>query len=196
MHRPIYFQALDEKGLAVQSMRSDTSLHSGEMLACQGCHNPVHRAAAPKTRNPSAFRRAPSEIAPEPEGSYPFSYPRLVQPVLDRNCVACHTEKKALDLSKGDWEKDKSGWFTSYKNLQKFAFFFDDPRFTTPRTIPGEFGARVSKLMKILDGDHYGLKLSPEDRHRITLWLDCNSDFFGNFQHTAEQSKGEVIPVP
>jgi len=196
VHRPIYFQALDEKGLAVQSMRSDTSLHSGEMLACQGCHNPVHRAAAPKTRNPSAFRRAPSEIAPEPEGSCPFSYPRLVQPVLDRNCVACHTGKKALDLSKGDWEKDKSGWFTSYKNLQKFAFFFDDPRFTTPRTIPGEFGARVSKLMKILDGDHYGLKLSPEDRHRITLWLDCNSDFFGNFQHTAEQSKGEVIPVP
>ena len=196
VHRPIYFQALDENGLAVQSMRSDTYLHSGEMLTCQGCHNPVYRAAPPKRSNPAAFKRAPSEIVPEPEGSHPFSYPRLVQPTLDRNCVACHTEKKALDLSKGDWEKNKSGWYTSYENLRKFAYFYDEPAFTTPRTIPGEFGARASKLLKIIDGDHYGLKLSEEDRHRITLWLDCNSDFFGNFQQTAEQSRGEIVSVP
>ena len=96
----------------------------------------------------------------------------------------------------GDPEKNKTEWFTSYANLEKFAFFYDDVRFTTPRTIPGEFGAKASKLLKIIDGDHYGLKLSPEDRRRITLWLDCNSDFFGNFQHTAEQLKGEVVPVP
>ncbi|MEI6277985.1 MAG: PQQ-binding-like beta-propeller repeat protein [Verrucomicrobiae bacterium] len=196
VHRPIYFQALDESGLAVQSMRSDTYLHSGEMLTCQGCHNPVHRAAPPKKSTPAAFRRAPSEITPEPEGSHPFSFPRLVQPVLDRKCVACHAEKNALDLSMGDPEKNKTEWFTSYANLEKFAFFYDDVRFTTPRTIPGEFGAKASKLLKIIDGDHYGLKLSPEDRRRITLWLDCNSDFFGNFQHTAEQLKGEVVPVP
>ena len=116
--------------------------------------------------------------------------------MLDRYCVACHTEKKAADLSKGAWEKHKFGWYDSYVNLQKFAFFFDDARFTTPRTIPGEFGARTSKLMKILDGDHYGVKLTPEDRHRLTLWLDCNSDFFGSFTRAKEQSQGEVVPVP
>jgi len=29
--------------------------------------------------------------------------------------------------------------------------------------------------------------------HRVTLWLDCNSDFFGNYEHTKEQSEGQVI---
>jgi len=177
-------------------MRSDTYLHAGEMLTCQGCHNPAYRAAASKKANPMAFKRPPSEICPEVEGSHPFSFPLLVQPVLDRNCVACHMKKRALDLTRGDWEKSKTGWYNSYESLQNFAFFYDDPAFTTPRTIPGEFGARASKLMKILDGNHYGLKLSPRDRHRLTLWLDCNSDFFGNFKQTKEQSKGENIPVP
>jgi len=42
--KPVYFQALDERGLAVQSMRSDTYVHPGEGLTCQGCHNPPRRS--------------------------------------------------------------------------------------------------------------------------------------------------------
>ena len=195
VHRPLYFQALDENGFAVQSMRSDTYLHSGEMLTCQGCHNPVHRAPVNKAHTPAAFRRAPSVIAPESEGSRPFSYVRLVQPVLDRNCVACHAEKKALDLSKGDWVKNPHHWYTSYLNLKPYAFFYDNAVFTAPRTIPGKFGARASKLFQILSGDHHGLKLPAPDRHCITLWLDCNSDYFGSFLHNEEQAKGEMVPL-
>ena len=41
-------------------------------------------------RPPLALKRPPSEIKPEVEGSRPFSFPILVQPVLDKNCVACH----------------------------------------------------------------------------------------------------------
>jgi hypothetical protein len=37
-----------------------------------------------------AIRRTPSKIHPGPEGSKPFSYPLLVQPVLDKHCVKCH----------------------------------------------------------------------------------------------------------
>ncbi|MBM4080991.1 MAG: hypothetical protein FJ278_14900, partial [Planctomycetes bacterium] len=40
----LYFQALDERGLAVQTMRSDTYLHPGERLTCQGCHEPKRSA--------------------------------------------------------------------------------------------------------------------------------------------------------
>ena len=193
VHRPIYFQALDENGLAVQSMRSDTYLHSGEMLTCQGCHNPVHRAPLNKARTPAAFRRTPSEIVPEAPDSNPFSYVRLVQPVLDRNCVECHAQKKALELSKGDWENNVNRWSTSYLRLQPYAFFYDNAVFTEPRTIPGKFGARASRLYQLLSGDHHGLKLSKDDFHRIALWLDCNSDYFGSFLHSNEQAEGQAV---
>ena len=97
---PVCFQALDGDGLAVQAMRSATYVHPGETLTCQGCHEPRHVAPKSPPQTPIAMRRAPSRIQPEVEGSKPFSYPRLVQPVLDRQCVKCNAEKpKAFDLS-------------------------------------------------------------------------------------------------
>ena len=61
------------------------------------------------------------------------------------------------------------------------------------RTVAGQFGARAAPLMKYLDEQHYGVKLPPEDLHRLTLWLDCNSEFFGSYEDTAAQSRGEVV---
>ena len=84
--------------------------------------------------------------------------------------------------------------------LVEFAFFFGSVRntydpWTTPRTIPGRFGARASKLYQILKGGHYDVNLSKEDFHRITLWLDCNSDFFGSYENTEAQARGDVVEV-
>ena len=42
------------------------------------------------------------------------------------------------------------------------------------------FGAKAAPLMKYLDKSHYGVELSKEDRHRMILWLDCNSEFLGD----------------
>ena len=38
--RELFFQALDEDGLAVTSMRSGTQFQPGETATCQGCHEP------------------------------------------------------------------------------------------------------------------------------------------------------------
>ena len=35
--------------------------------------------------------------------------------------------------------------------------------------------------------------LSDEGFHRLTLWLDCNSEFFGSYENTGAQSRGEVV---
>ena len=61
---PIYFQAIDARGMAVQSMRSVTYLHPGEQLTCQGCHERKHRPPSrPEMENlPLALRRPPSKI--------------------------------------------------------------------------------------------------------------------------------------
>jgi hypothetical protein len=196
---PIYFQALHERGLAVQSMRSVTYVHPGERLTCQGCHERKHQPPRPVERVPLALRRAPSPIQPDVEGSNPFSYVRLVQPALDRNCVGCHQEKKALDLSGRTGASN--GWTHSYANLApKYGFYFhvSNGSINTgvhggSRTIPGQFGAKASPLLEYLGESHYGVKLSQDDFHRITLWLDCNSEFFGAYENTEAQARGEIV---
>jgi hypothetical protein len=196
---PVYFQVLDEHGLAIQSMRSDTYVHGGERLLCRGCHEPRNTAPAVPQGTPLALRRPPSAVRPDVDGSNPFSFPRLVQPVLDRNCVSCHNEEpKALDLRKGTWEEENEHWYTSYRNLRDYAFFYGvfhkkyDP-WTEPRTTPGQFGARASRLHTVLRQGHYDTRLSDEELHRITLWLDCNSDFFGSYEGSEAQAASRVV---
>jgi len=196
---PVFFQALDGCGLAVQSMRSCTYVHPGQRLVCQGCHEPHHRGPQVPKHFPLAMRRPPSEIEPDVAGSNPFSFPRLVQPVLQRHCTECHAkEPEAMDLATGDAGKNRYGWSTSYANLRPYAFYFGKfeavyDGWTLPRTTPGEFGARASKLFALLQKGHYDVKLPPEDLHRITLWLDCNSDFLGSYEDPAAQARGETV---
>ena len=197
--KAIYFQALDERGLAVQSMRSATYAHPGERLVCQGCHERKQQPPAGRAAAPLALRRAPSPIAPDVEGSKPFNYVRLVQPVLDRRCVQCHAEKKALDLSGAP--APKTAWTQSYANLAgKYGFYFHvgngsikDPLHGGARTTPGKFGARAAKLMEYLGPQHYDVRLTPEEFHRIALWLDCNSEFLGAYEKPQEQARGELV---
>jgi hypothetical protein len=196
---PVFFQALDGRGLAVQSMRSCTYVHPGQRLVCQGCHEPRHRGPQQPKQFPLAMRRSPSTIVPDVAGSNPFSFPRLVQPVIERHCTACHAkEPKAMDLAKGDAAKNRYGWYTSYANLRTYAFYFGKfeatyDGWTPPRTTPGEFGARASKLLALLEKGHYDVKLPREDLHRITLWLDCNSDFLGSYEDPGAQARGEIV---
>ena len=189
-HRSIFFQALDEDGLAVQSMRSATYVHEGEHLSCVGCHEPKHKAPATPVTTPLALRRPPSSLEPGVDGSRPFSYPRLVQPVLDRNCVDCHMEHaKAPNLGREPIERK---WYASYNSLAPHWGFYDYG--DTYRTTPGRFGARASKLYEHLRGDHHGLVLSAEDLHRLTLWLDLSSMFYGVYEKERgeAQLRGEV----
>lgn len=195
---PLYFQALDEAGRAVQSMRSDTYLHPGETLSCRGCHESKHETppAAP-ARVPIAMRRAPSKPAAEVEGAYPVSFARLVQPVLDRSCLPCHRkEEKAPSLEPAI--SDTWGWTESYQTLSAYAWAKHGgngalKRNGTSRSIAGNVGARASRLAAMLDQGHHDVQLSPEDRHRIDLWLDCNSVFYGAYHDLEEQARGEAV---
>ena len=197
--KAIYFQALDEQGMAVQSMRSATYVHPGEQLTCQGCHERKHEPPNRSPQLPLALRRAPSQIQPDVEGSNPFNYVRLVQPVLDRHCVGCHQEKKALDLG-GKLESGQRLDPLLHQPGREVRLLLprEQRLFNTgvhggSRTIAGQFGARAAGLLKYLDESHYGVKLPAEDRHRITLWLDCNSEFFGSYENTEAQARGEVV---
>ena len=77
----IFFQALDSQGNAVQSMRSGTYFQPGDNVGCVGCHEPKGQITRPVTSLPKAFKRPPSKLQPEAEGSRPVNFPELVQPV-------------------------------------------------------------------------------------------------------------------
>jgi hypothetical protein len=199
--RELFFQALDEKGLAVTSMRSATQLQPGEHLTCQGCHEPRHRSPAMALQTPLALLRPPSTPKADVDGTNPFSYPRLVQPVLEKNCVGCHEKSpdKAPRLDATPLPYGRGHYFASYLSLTpKFGFFdyggrdFGDARWY--RTTPGEFGARASKLYSMLQEGHHDVKLSAEDWQRLSVWLDSCSLFYGVYEKEGGQAqlRGEV----
>jgi len=159
--KAFYFQALDGDGKAVQSMRSLTYLQPGQRLVCQGCHEPRHRSPALPRQIPLALRREPSRIKPEVDGANPVLFPRLVQPVLDRNCVACHSRNEHAPSLASDLG-GRGSWTASYAALApRFGFYFNGgngairhPLHGGSRTTPGKFGARAAAFAKILSGDH------------------------------------------
>ena len=59
---------------------------------------------------------------------------------------------------------------------------------------PGKVGARVSKLYKMLKEGHHDVKLSEEDMHRIIVWLDSYSPFYGVYEPEGglAQLRGEI----
>lgn len=194
----LFFQVLDEDGLAITSMRSGTHFQPGETASCQGCHEPKHGVpTTPSTATPLAMRRAPSRLEPEAHGTNPFSYPLLVQPVLNKYCVECHADSKEnkappldggmVTTKTGSYMNPKTAYSVSYVTLTpEFGFYdyggksFRDPKWY--RTTPGEFGARASKLYALLQQGHYDVKLPPDAMRRITVWLDSCSPFYGVYE--------------
>jgi hypothetical protein len=189
-HKEIFFQCIDQDGLAIQSMRSATHVQNGDRLVCTGCHAQSYKATPTYATQPIALTREPSRLVPDVSGSNPFSYPLLVQPVLDAHCVTCHEEEEdAMSLAA---EPIVNHWYTSYNNLvHDYAFTNYGDSY---RTTPGQFGARASKLYEILQKGHYDVELSDEESHRINLWLDSTSMFYGVYEREGglAQLRGEL----
>ncbi len=197
--KPLYFQAVDAKGRAVQSMRSLVYLQPGERRSCVGCHEPPGTGPAP--RRALAFTRSPSLLEPGPDGTLPFGYPRLIQPILDRNCVCCHDgsagpEKSELVLS-GESVNDRAlAWSRSYVNLEPYLGLH-----MPTVSLPGQIGADRSKLAAILTGAAHAKRLQlPEvDLRTIYLWLDANAPFYGTYEEEdllAQKLSREIPPPP
>jgi len=205
-HKPLYFQAVDKDGRAVQSMRSITYLQSGERRGCVGCHEP--RTTSVKTSlsgpQPLAMRRAPSSIQPGPDGSRPMGFPRLVQPVLDRNCVQCHDGSKRENKSPLVLTSEPKGdnFTQAYENLRPFVRWYEwgDKTISAITTWPGRIGADASPLMQVLEDTTHApnLNLTREERERIQVWLDGNAPFYGAYEEPAReaQRKGDAIQPP
>lgn len=200
--KPLYFQAVDATGRAIQTMRSITYLQPGERRSCLGCHEP--RRTSPTNRQGIlAQQREPSKIQPGPDGTQPFSFPRLVQPVLNNHCVRCHDGqtgdlKSPLILTDGPTEK-----FTqSYENLKKYVRWYEWGGNTIEPIVtrPGRSGADESPLLKVLEDSTHAknIHLPDEDLQRLHIWLDGNVPFYGTYEKEQQlaQKNGQAVQPP
>jgi len=187
---PVFFQALDQRGLAVQTMRSLTYIQPGQTLSCVGCHE--SREIAPIVgRRPLAALHEPSKITPGPDGSWPFRFDRLVQPVLDRLCISCHRpdsgdqEAARLDLTSENSYQNLISF--AGKNLEKLAFERD-------ASIVGECVAGKSKLLVLLtkQGGHKGVRLDSDSFERLVTWMDVYAQRLGSFSERQEEDLREL----
>jgi len=199
-HKPVYFQAVDADGRAVQSMRSVVYLQPGERRGCVGCHEPVGTVAP--ARRLTAMGRGPSPLRAGPAGTMPISFPLLVQPILDRHCLKCHAgkgEAKGRPVLTGEAHR---GFSRSYWALRKYVRWYEWGGASISPIVshPGRIGADASRLTKILAGPRHAkrVRLTDAERRRLYLWLDGNAAFYGRYDAAGRKAQlaGKAAGAP
>jgi hypothetical protein len=95
--KPLYFQALDDRGCAVQTMRSWCTLQPGEYAACIGCHEDKNTAPPARDYGFSlAMKVGPRPLEPFYGAPRGFSFPNEIQPILDALCIRCHKDRQTI----------------------------------------------------------------------------------------------------
>ncbi len=204
---PVYFQALDGKGHAAQTMRSWLTVQPGETVSCVGCHENKNRAP-PVGAVALAQRAGPEKLEPWQGPPRGFSFHREIQPILDRHCVGCHhldrpppylKLKRKPRQTTGDragaeaeetnataafsLQGEPGTWSRSYRALAHPAVAsWISPQSAPPMLPPYHAGAAKSKLVRMLESGHGGVPLSAEDLDRVATWIDLLVPCFGDYR--------------
>lgn len=176
--RPLFFVALDDKGVSVKRMQSLLAVQPGEQTGCVGCHEP--RTQAPHARLAwEAGEREPTPIAPIDGVPEVFDYPRDIQPILDRHCVPCHnaqhreggvelTADRTPLYSVSYWTMITNGLISDGRN-----YLGDQP--------PRALGSSASRLLALGDGSHYEARFSPHEETMVRLWIESGATYPGTY---------------
>lgn len=177
-----FVQALDEQGVAVQTMRSATYVQPGQTLTCIGCHE--QRNTAPLNRPLLAAMREPSRIEPGPAGSWPLHFDALVGPVLQQHCVDCH--RRDADAAKFDLTPQRA-----YDSLcdygQPSLRTHVQERYRQGRSTAGGGAAQLNPLTKLLRQGHHGVQLDADAWSRLFTWMDTYGQRRGSFSEEQEE---------
>ena len=222
--REIYFQIVDAEGKELHRMTSAVQVMPGESVSCIGCHEDRDTTFQPMAP-PTALRRPADVLELDVPGlvkdtttanpSGLVDYQVLVQPVLDRHCVECHS---GADPAGGyDLTGDKTRFFTmSYDNLlgrsrsyrqhdmqsgemlpeerakgKPLVHFFWLLWTPTGQHIPLEGGTAQSRLPDYLTQEHCGHPIPAEDRERVCFWIDANVPFYSTYGGPRPNSFGQ-----
>ncbi|MGB2819570.1 MAG: SUMF1/EgtB/PvdO family nonheme iron enzyme, partial [Phycisphaerae bacterium] len=186
---PIALQPLDKDGKALQIMRSWMTAMPGEFLSCVGCHEKQSETAV--IRYHTATAREPVEITPWYGPARGFSFPREVQPVLDKYCAGCHdgTKKGKDGKPMPDFRRtDKKGqrnFSPAYHALHPYVRR-PGPESDYHLSEPLEYHADGSELIQMLRKGHGRVQLDAEAWDRLITWIDLNVPAHGTWsEHRA-----------
>jgi len=203
---PLHFQLLDENYRALQTMRSFTGVMPGERRGCLGCHE-LHSTTPQFDVESIAMSHPPREITPPPWGDDTVSFPRFVQPVLDKYCGKCHQgegeARKTLDLTarpgflifsepyviltgKPAWgrpyEKPAEpppGWGIADMIMVEGYDQRDPKAYQTPK--PMTHLSYKSRLIEIASsGEHNDVKVDPVSLRKLIAWVDTMCPYRGD----------------
>ena len=206
---PIYFQALDAKGHAVQSMRSWSTLQPGETLSCVGCHDHKNTTPPAHTTPTLALAGGAQPLAPVYGAPRGFSFRERVQPILDKHCVRCHDgdeERTETDATKRAFslldtphedEQAKRYWSAAYLRLTDGGPDAGPVRWMSPQSAPPMYaprhaGATASPLMEMLDAGHNDVALSDEEIETLACWIDLAAPFCGDYAEANAWTEEEM----
>jgi hypothetical protein len=194
----VYFQLLDEHRMELRRMRSFISFQPGEKRACAGCHET--RGLTPRSAPPPlAASLPPRAPLPPPWGDRPVGFLRDIQPILDLHCTPCHSGLKPagkLDFSPGltDWSAqfEKAwglvpgyGFNRAFETIHRAGLVaVAEPNLQDASITPSlAYGAHKSKLWQavISESHRERIRLSSEEKLRLTMWLDANAPYHDRF---------------
>jgi len=177
---------LDENDLAVKRMQSFATVEPGETLSCVGCHE--HRTQAPRAgwTELAALRRPASKIEPVAGVPDVFDFSRDIQPVLNQLCADCHgyekTPRGGPRAARLILTGDHGPMYNHSYYMLTIARLFSDGR-NEPRSNydPRTLGSSASRLLKMLDGSHYDVKATVEQKKLLRLWIETGAAYPGTY---------------
>ena len=189
--RQLFFVALDESDLSVKRMQSWCSVRPGEVLSCVGCHE--HRGKTPENKSApqlAALRRPASKIQSYAGQPDVLDFNRDVQPILDRNCVPCHSPQKR------EGRVNLAGDLGPHWSISFFSLFANclvaDGRNGLGNQPPRTIGSSASRLLKYAEGTHHGAKATPEEWRTLWLWIESGAPYVGSYAGLRNQVQQEA----
>ncbi|MCY2996192.1 MAG: hypothetical protein NTY19_51335 [Planctomycetota bacterium] len=195
---PVYFQAIDTNGHVVQTMRSWSTLMPGEVFSCTGCHENKNEAVS-NEQTSLALKAGIKPLEPFYDiTGKGFSFPQVIQPILDAKCVKCHQggDTKPPDLrSTPVWDgAARKFWNQAYHAListdrpaapandtgqvlgiiaEKSRYLNWIGRWSVPEMIPPySHGSSLSPLVSLLEKGHEKVQMTREEMDKISCWID------------------------
>jgi hypothetical protein len=183
--RPVFFVALDKNDMAVKRMQSFTTVQPGEVSGCSGCHERRTETSLPHA-NALAVSHKPSRIEPIADCPDVFDFPRDVQPVLDKLCADCHGYQKTARggpyAGKVLLIGDRGPMFShAYFTMTVRRLFSDNRNQPKSNYPPRTLGSSASRILKMIDGSHYGVQAGEHEKKMLRLWIEVGAPYPGTY---------------
>jgi hypothetical protein len=178
----------------------------GETFSCVGCHEDKNEAPQVRKTVSLAMKAGAEKLKQfygPPQG---FSFPKRIQPILDKHCVQCHkvggkAGKYVLTSETVHYKRSQRNWARSYLTLtgtpdrrrelheergraNKIVNWINNS--SEPTMIPpGHGGSTRSKLMLLNDPRESpcpaDIKLSRKELDLLAAWIDMVVPYCGDY---------------